>query len=208
MRHLKKGRKLGVTASHKRAMLSNMAASLIQHESIRTTCTRAKALRPYVERLITRGKKGDLHSRRQVLRFVKDEEVVSKLFTEIAERFTTREGGYTRIIRLGLRAGDGAEMALIQLMGAAVVGAKSEVKGEAKGEKKSGKKGKDKSGEKVDKGSAEKAKDRIGEKADKGSVEKAKVESKGESVKSESVKSESVKSESAKSEEEEAEKTD
>lgn len=160
MRHLKKGRKLGVTTSHKRAMLSNMATSLIQYESIRTTSTRAKALRPFVERLITRGKKGDLHSRRLVLRVVKDEVVVAKLFNEIAARFVTREGGYTRIIRLGLRAGDGAELALIQLMGAAVVGA---AKPEAKGEKKGEKKGEGK-GEGKDKDKREKESDRKVEK--------------------------------------------
>lgn len=174
MRHLKKGSKLGVTASHRRAMLSNMAASLIQHESIRTTSARAKALRPFVEKLITRGKKGDLHSRRQVLRVVKDEVAVTKLFTEIAARFVTREGGYTRIIRLGLRAGDGADMALIQLMGAAVVGAKVEGKGEKKGEGKG--KGKDKGkGEKKSEGRSE----------SKDQAERTKAENKDEDLKSE-----------------------
>ena len=125
MRHRKKGRKLGVTVSHKEAMLSNMATSLLQHESIRTTDVRAKALRPLVERLITLAKRGDLHARRQVLRVIRNKVVVTKLFDDIAARFVNRPGGYTRIIKLGHRVGDGGAVSLIQILGAGVVGAKA-----------------------------------------------------------------------------------
>ncbi|MBI4532129.1 MAG: 50S ribosomal protein L17 [Candidatus Latescibacteria bacterium] len=127
MRHRKKGCKLGVTVSHKRAMLSNMATSLLQYESIRTTNARAKALRPFVERLITLAKRGDLHARRQVLRVMKNKVVVAKLFDDIAARFVDRPGGYTRIVKLGHRVGDGGQVSLIQLMGAGVVGVKPSV---------------------------------------------------------------------------------
>jgi len=105
-------------------MLSNMATSLLQYESIRTTNARAKALRPFVERLITLAKRGDLHARRQVLRVMKNKVVVAKLFDDIAARFVDRPGGYTRIVKLGHRVGDGGQVSLIQLMGAGVVGVK------------------------------------------------------------------------------------
>jgi large subunit ribosomal protein L17 len=101
-----------------------MATSLIQYESIRTTDVRAKALRPLIERLITLAKRGDLHARRQVLRVIKNKIVVAKLFGEIAARFVNRPGGYTRIVKLGRRVGDGGHVSLIQLLGAGVVGVK------------------------------------------------------------------------------------
>jgi large subunit ribosomal protein L17 len=97
-------------------MLSNLASSLFQHERIKTTEAKAKLLRPYAERLITKAKRGDIHNRRQVLSLVQDRSVVHKLFEEIAPRFSERSGGYTRILKLGPRSGDGAPMALIELL--------------------------------------------------------------------------------------------
>lgn len=115
MRHRKKGRELSRTRSHKRAMLRNMATSLFLHERIRTTEAKAKELRPYAERLITLARNGDVHSRRQARRHIADREVLQKLFDQIGPRFKDRPGGYTRILKLGARRGDGAELALIEL---------------------------------------------------------------------------------------------
>lgn len=115
MRHRKKGRELGRTRSHKRAMLRNMATSLFVHERIRTTEAKARELRPVAERLITLAKRGDLHSRRQARRYIADRDVLQKLFDQIGPRFQDRPGGYTRILKLGARQGDGAELALIEL---------------------------------------------------------------------------------------------
>jgi large subunit ribosomal protein L17 len=97
-------------------LLSGLALSLFQHESIKTTEAKAKALRPYAERLITKAKKGGLHERRQVLSTIEDRDVVAKLFEEIAPRFADRSGGYTRILKLGSRSGDGAPMAVVELV--------------------------------------------------------------------------------------------
>lgn len=115
MRHRKKGRELSRTSSHKRAMLRNMATSLIQHERIRTTEAKAKELRPVVEKLITLGGVDDVHSRRRARRFIADRVALHKLFDEIGPRFRERPGGYTRILKLGPRKGDGAELAIIEL---------------------------------------------------------------------------------------------
>ena len=118
----KKGAALGSNPSHQRLMLSNLALSLFEHERIKTTEAKAKLLRPFAERLITKAKAGDIHHRRQVLSTIEDREIVHKLFAEIAPRFADRNGGYTRIMKLGPRNGDGAPMALIELVeGAAVV---------------------------------------------------------------------------------------
>ena len=116
MRHRKKGRHLGRTASHRRATLRNMATSLFQHERIETTTAKAKELRPFAERLITLARRGDLHARRLAGRKIADREVLGKLFDDLGPRFATRPGGYTRILKLGLRRGDNAEMALLQLV--------------------------------------------------------------------------------------------
>ncbi|MCE2398994.1 MAG: 50S ribosomal protein L17 [Gemmatimonadetes bacterium] len=116
MRHRKKQRGLSRSRSHRRAMLRNMATSLLRHERITTTTAKAKELRPYVERLITLGRRGDLHARRQVARKIADREVQAKLFAEIGPRYTERPGGYTRILKLGNRRGDAADMALIELV--------------------------------------------------------------------------------------------
>lgn len=116
MRHRKKGRNLSRTASHKKATMRNMATALFRHERIETTEAKAKELRPYAERLITLARRGDLHARRQAARRIQDREVLSKLFDDIAPRFEGRPGGYTRVLKLGHRKGDAAEMALIELV--------------------------------------------------------------------------------------------
>lgn len=118
MRHRKNGRKLNRTASHKRAMLSNMATSLLMHERIATTLPKAKELRSVVEPLITLGKRGDLHARRRAASILQDDAAVSKLFEEIAGRFEERAGGYTRVVKIGPRRGDNAPMAFIELVDA------------------------------------------------------------------------------------------
>lgn len=118
MRHLKAGRRLGVTTSHRRAMMRNLVTSLIEKEQITCTVTRAKELRKPLDKMITLGKKGDLHARRQALKFIKSKEAMAALFGELAERYQDRSGGYSRIIKLSTRRlGDGAEMAIIQLVG-------------------------------------------------------------------------------------------
>ncbi|MBX6374187.1 MAG: 50S ribosomal protein L17 [Acetobacteraceae bacterium] len=116
MRHGISGRKLGRPTDHRIAMLRNMATSLIKHEQITTTLPRAKELRPYVERIITLGKRGGLHARRQAYARLMDEAVVAKLFGEIAERYRTRPGGYCRVLKAGVRQGDAATMAVIELV--------------------------------------------------------------------------------------------
>ena len=116
MRHRKKGRGLSRTVSHKKATMRNMATSLFRHERIETTTAKAKELRPFAERLITLGKRGDLHARRLAGRSIADRQVLGKLFDDIGPRFTERPGGYTRILKLGTRRGDAAEMALIELV--------------------------------------------------------------------------------------------
>ena len=116
MRHGMANRKLNVTSSHRAAMFRNMATSLLKHEQITTTLPKAKELRPYVERIITLGKRGGLHARRQAYAVIKDEAVVEKLFTTIAERYKQRQGGYCRVLRAGFRYGDAAAMAVIELV--------------------------------------------------------------------------------------------
>ncbi len=116
MRHRVSGRKLGRTTSHRRAMFRNQLASLIEHERIRTTVPKAKELRPLAEKMITQGKRGTLHARRLVRRWVDDRSLIKKLFDDIAPRFAERPGGYTRIVKLGPRLGDAAEMAILELV--------------------------------------------------------------------------------------------
>jgi large subunit ribosomal protein L17 len=111
-----KGARLGGSPAHERLMLANLATSLFKHGRIQTTETKAKRLRPLAEQLITRAKRGDLHSRRRVLTVVRDKDVVYTLFDEIAPRFATRNGGYTRIVKTGPRKGDAAPMAIIELV--------------------------------------------------------------------------------------------
>ncbi|MYF93413.1 MAG: 50S ribosomal protein L17 [Gemmatimonadetes bacterium] len=116
MRHGKRIAKLGRTAPHRKAMLSNMMASLFINERISTTQTRAKELKRTAERVLTCAKKGDLHARRQVLRVIADKQVVAKLFDELGPRYKSRNGGYTRVIKLGPRRGDGAFMSIVELV--------------------------------------------------------------------------------------------
>lgn len=116
MRHGKKGRKLNRTASHRKALFANMAASLIEHEQITTTLPKAKELRPVVEKLITLGKRGDLHARRQAISAIRNVELVRKLFDTLAPRYGERKGGYTRVMKAGFRFGDNAPMAVIEFV--------------------------------------------------------------------------------------------
>ncbi|HDD52837.1 MAG: 50S ribosomal protein L17 [Aquificota bacterium] len=120
MRHGKRVPKLGRTAAHRKAMLRNMVTDLFRHERIETTLPKAKALRPLAEKMVTLGKRGDLHARRQALAVVRDKGVVHKLFTELAERYKDRQGGYVRILKLGYRRGDNAPMALVEMVDAPV----------------------------------------------------------------------------------------
>ena len=116
MRHGVAGRKLGVTDTHRFAMFRNLAHALIKHEQITTTLPKAKELRPVVEKLITLGKRGDLHCRRQAYAQLRDDVIVAKLFGAIAERYKHRKGGYARVLRAGIRYGDAADMAVIELV--------------------------------------------------------------------------------------------
>jgi large subunit ribosomal protein L17 len=117
MRHGKSGRKLGRTSAHRKAMFRNMVTSLFEHERIVTTEKKAKELRPIAEKMITLAKRGDLHARRQALSYIQSKDVVAKLFDEIQSQFSDRQGGYTRIIKTGIRQGDAAPMAIIELIG-------------------------------------------------------------------------------------------
>jgi large subunit ribosomal protein L17 len=118
MRHRKRKVKLGRSMTHRRAMIHNMTASLIQHERIRTTLQKAKGIRSTVDHVITLAKREDLHARRQVLQIIPDKKLVHKLFTTLASRYSDRPGGFTRIYRLDYRKGDAAEMAVIELVDA------------------------------------------------------------------------------------------
>ncbi len=116
MRHGVSGRKLGVTSTHRLAMFRNMAVALIKHEQITTTLPKAKELRPVAEKLITLGKRGGLHARRQAYAQLRDHKIVSKLFDGLATRYKARPGGYTRVMKAGVRYGDAADMAVIELV--------------------------------------------------------------------------------------------
>jgi len=117
MRHLKAGKKLGRNTSHRRALLRNLVTSLVMEERIETTVSKAKALRPEIEKMITLGKRGDVNARRLAAGFLMTREAVDKLFATVAPRMGDRNGGYTRIVRTGFQQGDGAEKAYIELMG-------------------------------------------------------------------------------------------
>ncbi|MDH4270777.1 MAG: 50S ribosomal protein L17 [Candidatus Aminicenantes bacterium] len=132
MRHKVKGRKLRRPTAHRMAMLRNLVTSFLEKERVRTTLAKAKEARPLAEKMITLGKKGTLHARRQVMAFVRKEGVVTKVFDELGPRFGQRPGGYSRIVKLGLRGGDGAQMAMLELIG-------SEFKKKAKKKKEKGK---------------------------------------------------------------------
>lgn len=132
MRHLVKKKKLGRNTAQRRALLRSLVTSFLEKERIRTTLAKAKAAKPLAEKMITLAKKDTLHAKRQTLRFIYKKPVVKKLFEEIGPRFSERPGGYTRIVKLGPRAGDGAEMAILELIG-------SEFEKKAKKKKEKGK---------------------------------------------------------------------
>ena len=115
MRHLKAGRKLNRTSAHRKALFRNLVTSLLEHEHVRTTDAKAKELRRVADKMITLGKRGGLHARRQAAAYIKRRSVVTKLFNEVAERFRERPGGYTRIVKIGTRHGDAAPMSVIEL---------------------------------------------------------------------------------------------
>jgi large subunit ribosomal protein L17 len=116
MRHARTGKKLGRDSAHRRALYANLACSLIEHGRIKTTEAKAKAVKPYAEKMITLGRRGDLHARRQALAELRTQEIVHKLFADIAPRMADRPGGYTRIIKIGHRLGDAAEMVYLELV--------------------------------------------------------------------------------------------
>jgi large subunit ribosomal protein L17 len=121
VRHARAGKKLGRDASHRRALYANLAGALIEHGRIKTTVTKAKAVRPLAEQMITLGRRGDLHARRQATAFLRSRDVVHRLFAEVGPAFKDRPGGYTRIVRIGPRPGDSAEMAYLELVGEELV---------------------------------------------------------------------------------------
>ena len=116
MRHHRAGRKLGRDASHRKALYANLTGALIEHGRIKTTIAKAKEVRPIAEQMITLGRRGGVHSRRQALKFLRSQDVVHKLFSDVGPRFADREGGYSRIVRIGPRLGDAAEMAYLELV--------------------------------------------------------------------------------------------
>jgi large subunit ribosomal protein L17 len=116
MRHHRAGRKLGRDAAHRKALYANLTASLIQHGRIKTTVAKAKEVRPVAEEMITLGRRGDVPARRQALKFLRSQDVVHKLFSDVGPRFADRPGGYSRIVKLGPRQGDAAEMAYLELV--------------------------------------------------------------------------------------------
>ena len=116
MRHRKAGKKLSRNASHRKALMRNLVTELLRHGRIKTTLAKAKALRSPAEKMITLGKRGDLHARRQALSYIQSKDVVHELFDTIAARYADREGGYTRILKLGQRKGDAAPIAIIELV--------------------------------------------------------------------------------------------
>jgi large subunit ribosomal protein L17 len=116
VRHQRAGKKLGRDSAHRKALYSNLAGALIEHGRIKTTVTKAKAVKPLAEQMITLGRRGDLHARRQATAFLRSRDVVHHLFAEVAPRFKDRPGGYTRIVKLGPRPGDSAEMAYLELV--------------------------------------------------------------------------------------------
>src|SRR5882724_10092252 len=136
MRHGVRLRKLGRTSSHRRALLRSLSTSLFRYERITTTLPKAKELRPFAERLITLARRDDLHARRQVVKHVSDRDVVKKLFDTLGPRFATRPGGYTRTLKLGPRLGDGAELAIVELVGSEPVFTKQKEEKKARRDKK------------------------------------------------------------------------
>lgn len=169
MRHGRKVKKLGRTSSHRKAMLENMAASLFSYHLIKTTEPKAKEVRKLAEKLITLAKRGDLHAHRQVFDVIRDRALVKKIFTEIAPKLKDREGGYTRVLKLGVRRGDGAQLAVVELL----------IEKPPKEDKK-GKKEKEAKKEKGEKEESKSAKDKAEAKAAKAKKKAEKAEEKEE----------------------------
>jgi len=147
MRHLNEGRKLSRNTSHRRALLRNLVTSFLEHGRLVTTLPKAKEIRPIAEKMITLGKRDTLHARRQVQSYLLKEAIAAKVFKTIAPKFSGRNGGYSRIIKLGNRKGDGADIAIIELLGSELATKKAEAEAAAK----PAKKGKDKKDEKGEK---------------------------------------------------------
>ena len=116
MRHQRSGKKLGRDSAHRKALYANLAGALIEHGRVKTTVAKAKAVRPIAEQMITLGRRGDLHARRQALAYLRSQDVVHKLFSDVGPRFADRPGGYSRIVKIGPRQGDAAEMAYLELV--------------------------------------------------------------------------------------------
>jgi large subunit ribosomal protein L17 len=116
VRHASRGKKLGRDSAHRKALYANLTCSLLEHERIKTTEAKAKAVKPIAEQMITLGRRGDLHARRQALAFLRSQEIVHKLFSEVGPRMAERPGGYSRIIKIGHRPGDAAEMVYLELV--------------------------------------------------------------------------------------------
>jgi large subunit ribosomal protein L17 len=116
VRHHRSGKKLGRDSAHRKALYSNLAGALIEHGRIRTTKAKAKAVKPIAEQMITLGRRGDIHARRQAIAYLRSQDVVHKLFSEVGPRFADRPGGYSRIVKLGPRQGDAAEMVYLELV--------------------------------------------------------------------------------------------
>ncbi|MEE8319776.1 MAG: 50S ribosomal protein L17 [bacterium] len=191
MRHMKAGKKLGRTGSHRRAMFRNMVTSLLQHERIVTTEGKSKEAGRLTEKMITLGKRGDLHARRQAVSFIKSNEIVKKLFSELAERYRSRDGGYTRVLKLEPRAGDNAPMAMVELVDRPMVvqpeKADKGKKKEAKAPKKAAPKKAVKEKEETPKKKAEK-KEEAAAKKEKAEKKPAKKAAKKETPKKETAK--------------------
>ena len=167
MRHGKAGKKLGRTPSHRKAMFRNMVTSLLQHERIVTTEVKAKEIGRLTEKMITLGKRGDLHARRQAVAFIRSNEVVKRLFSEYAQRYAGREGGYTRVLKLEPRAGDNAPMALVELVDRPITEAKDKSpKSKAKAKEKTAKEAKPKKEAKKEPKAKEKKTEEKAEKED------------------------------------------
>jgi len=177
MRHRVKAGTLGRTTSHRTAMYRNLVTSLFEHERVRTTDAKAKGVRSLAEKLITLGKRGDLHARRRALRVIRQREVAAKVFDDLAERYRDRQGGYTRIVKLGIRPGDAAAMSIIELVDADTATGRATRAGEKAGKSTAKKGGADATkpaSAKAAKKAAGKAKAEKG-KAEKGKAEKAKA---------------------------------
>ncbi len=129
MRHARSGKKLGRDSAHRKALYSNLAGAVIEHGRIKTTVTKAKAVKPIAEQLITLGRRGDMHARRQAVSFLRSKEIVHKLFSEVGPAFAERPGGYLRITRIGPRPGDSAEMAYLELVARRRRGARGRARG-------------------------------------------------------------------------------